>query len=76
MSVAIVSVVAVLVVAGVAILLVLSTRLRREIVELLAVFDHAERRLTPLVATVRTDQERLAARLERLTDAGTEPDRR
>jgi hypothetical protein len=76
MPIAIVSVLAVLVVAGTVSVLVLSTRLRREIVELLAGFDRAERRLAPLVATVRADRERLAARLQRLTDAGTEPDRR
>jgi hypothetical protein len=75
-SVAIVSVIVLLVVAGITTILVLSSRLRSEIADLLAVFDHTERRLTPLVATVRTDRERLAARLERLTEPGIDPDQR
>jgi hypothetical protein len=76
MAAAIISIIAVTVVLGAATILVLSARLRREIAALFRAFDRTERALVPLVATVRTDRERLAARLGRLTDAGTEPTRR
>jgi hypothetical protein len=73
---AIVSLIAVIALAGAATILVLSARLRREIADLFRSFDRAERALVPLVATVRTDRDRLAARLARLTEPGDEPTRR
>jgi hypothetical protein len=73
---AIVSLIAVTAIVGAATILVLSARLRREIADLFRSFDRAERALVPLVATVRTDRDRLAARLARLTEAGDEPTRR
>ena len=54
----------------------LSTRLRREITALFRSFDQAERALVPLVATVQTDRDRLAARLAQLTEPGTDPTQR
>lgn len=76
MNPAIVSLIAVIALAGAATILVLSARLRREIADLFRSFDRAERALVPLVATVRTDRDRLAARLARLTEPGDEPTRR
>ena len=76
MSAAIVSTIALIVALGVAGVLVLSARLRAEITQLFDAFTRAERELAPLVATVQTDRERLAARLARLTDPGAEPTRR
>jgi hypothetical protein len=73
---AIVSLIAVIALAGAATILVLSARLRREIADLFRSFDRAERALVPLAATVRTDRDRLAARLARLTEPGDEPTRR
>jgi hypothetical protein len=73
---AIVSIIAVIATAGAATILVLSSRLRREISDLFRSFDRAERALVPLVATVRTDRDRLAARLAQLTEPGDEPTRR
>lgn len=63
-------IVAVLCVVGVTLLAITSARLRSEIQDLLRTFDRTERTLVPLVVTVRTDRERLAERLEHLTDPG------
>lgn len=68
MSAPIVAVLAVIVIAGTAALLVLSGRLRTEIDALLRSFDRTQRALVPLVVRTRTDRDRLAERLERLTD--------
>jgi hypothetical protein len=76
MTAAIVSLIAVTTAAGAAAVLVLSARLRQEIADLFRAFDRAERAMVPVVATVQTDRERLAARVARLTDPGTEPTRR
>jgi len=76
MSAAIVSVIAAVTVAGAVALMLLSARLRREIADLFHAFDRAERTLVPLVVTVRSDRDRLADRLARLTDPGAEPTRR
>ena len=76
MNAAIVSLLAVIVAVGALAILMLSTRLRREITALFRSFDHAERVLVPLVATVQTDRDRLAARLARLTEPGTDPTQR
>ena len=76
MTAAIVSLVAVIATAGAAAILLLSARLRREIATLLRSFDRAERALAPLVATVQTDRDRLAARLTQLTEPGTHPTQR
>ena len=76
MNPAIVSIIAVIATAGAATILVLSSRLRREISDLFRSFDRAERALVPVVATVRTDRDRLAARLERLTEPGSDPTQR
>ena len=76
MNAAIVSVLAVITTVGAAAILVLSARLRHEISSLFRSFDRAERALVPLVATVQTDRDRLAARLARLTEPGTDPTRR
>ena len=76
MPAAIVSVIAVLTVAGAAALILLSARLRREIADLFREFDRAERALVPLVVTVRSDRDRLAERLTQLTDPGAEPTHR
>ena len=76
MNPAIVSIIAVIATAGAATILVLSARLRREIADLFRSFDRAERALVPLVATVRTDRDRLAARLAQLTEPGDESTRR
>jgi len=73
---AIVSLIAVTAIAGAVMILVLSARLRREIADLLRSFDRAERALVPVVATVRADRDRLAARLARLTEPGDDPTRR
>ena len=76
MNPAIVSIIAVIATAGAATILVLSARLRREIADLFRTFDRAERALVPLVVTVQTDRDRLAARLARLTEPGDDPTRR
>jgi hypothetical protein len=76
MSAAIVSVIAVVTVAGAVGLMILSARLRREVADLFRAFDRAERTHVPLVVTVRSDRDRLAERLERLTDPGAEPTHR
>jgi hypothetical protein len=76
MSAAIVSVIAVVTVIGAASIILLSTRLRREIADLFRAFDRADRTLVPLVATVRSDRDRLAVRLAQLTDPEAEPTRR
>jgi hypothetical protein len=73
---AIVSLIAVTAVVGAVMILVLSARLRSEITDLFRSFDRAERALVPLVATVRTDRDRLAARLARLTEPGNESTQR
>jgi hypothetical protein len=73
---AIVSIIAVIATAGAAAILVLSARLRGEIADLFRSFDQAERALAPVVATVRTDRARLAARLAELTEPGNDPTRR
>jgi hypothetical protein len=73
---AIVPIIVVLVAAGAASILVLSTRLRREIAELFRSFERAQREITPLVATVQADRDRLAAGLDRLTDPGPPTARR
>ena len=54
----------------VTLLVVTSARLRAEIQALFHAFDHTERTVVPLVALVRTDRDRLAERLEQLTDPG------
>ncbi|MGZ4796527.1 MAG: hypothetical protein ACXVJ7_10610 [Acidimicrobiia bacterium] len=74
MTAPIVVTLALIVVLGATGLLMLSSRLRSEIHLLLRSFDRAERTLVPLVVTVRTDRDRLAERLARLTDAGSETD--
>jgi hypothetical protein len=76
MTSAIVSIIAVIATVGAAAILVLSARLRGEIADLLRSFDRAERALTPVVATVRTDRDRLAARLAELAEPGNDPTRR
>ena len=76
MPAAIVSVIAVLTVAGAVALILLSARLRREIADLFRAFDRADRVLVPLVVTVRSDRDRLADRLAQLTDPGAEPTHR
>ena len=73
MSAPIVIVLAVLVVGGTAALLVLSGKLRTETDALLGGFDRTQRALVPLVVQTRTDRDRLAERLARLTD-GASPD--
>lgn len=76
MNPAIVSIIVVIATAGAAAILVLSARLRGEVADLFRSFERAERALTPVVATVQTDRERLAARLAQLTEPGNEPTRR
>jgi hypothetical protein len=76
MSAAIVSTIAVIAALGATAIVLLSARLRSEIVELFEAFTRAERELAPRVATVQTDRERLAARVSQLTDPGGEPTRR
>ncbi len=76
MSAAIVSVIAVVTVAGAVALVLLSARLRHEIADLFRAFDRTERTLVPLVVTVRSDRDRLADRLARRTDPGAGPTRR
>ena len=60
--------VAVLCVVGVTLLVITSARLRSEIQDLVRTFERTERTLVPLVVTVRTDRDRLAERLEHLSD--------
>ena len=73
MSAPIVVLLAVIVVSGAAALLVLSGKLRTEVDALLRSFDRTHRALVPVVVEVRSDRDRLAERLERLTD-GADPD--
>ena len=65
-----------LAITGATLLVVISAKLRDEIQRLFRAFDRSERALVPLVIEVRTNRDRLAERLERLTDAGTDPHRR
>ena len=62
---------------GAALVMGISSRLRDEITALMRSFDTTERALVPFVAVVRTDRDRLAERLARLTDSGsgTDPSR-
>jgi hypothetical protein len=76
MTPALVSLIVVLLVAGATALVLLSGRLRREVADLLHAFDRVDRRVVPLVATVRSDRDRLAARLARLADSGDDTTRR
>jgi hypothetical protein len=76
MTPAIASLLGVIVLVGAATILVLSARLRTEISDLFRAFDRAERALSPLVATVQTDRERLARRLAELAEPGQDPTRR
>ena len=76
MTPAIVSLLAVIATAGAVTILLLSARLRQEIANLFRAFDRAERALVPLVATVRTDRDRLEARLAQLTEPGADRARR
>jgi hypothetical protein len=76
MTPAIASLVGVITLLGAVTIVVLSTRLRHEIADLFRAFDRAERALTPLVATVRTDRERLAQRLAELAEPGADPTHR
>jgi hypothetical protein len=57
---------------GAAIVIAVSARLRNEIGALMHTFDRAERALVPVVATVRTDRDRLEARLARFEADGSE----
>lgn len=66
-------IVAVLCVCGVTLLAITSARLRAEIQDLLRTFDRTQRTLVPLLVTVRTDRDRLAERLEHLSDPGRPP---
>ena len=68
------TILALILVAGVATLAVVSIRLRSEIGQLIHGFDRAHRRLVPLAAEVRTDRDRLAERLEQLADPGPRDD--
>ncbi|MBK5288186.1 MAG: hypothetical protein JJE46_06940 [Acidimicrobiia bacterium] len=65
-----------LAIIGVTLLFVVSAKLRAEIQQLFRAFDRSERALVPLVIEVRTDRDRLAERLERLSDTGSDPSRR
>ena len=76
MTPAIVTLLAVITVLGAAAIIVLSARLRDVMAQMFRAFDRAERNLVPVIATVRTDRDRLAERLERLTEAGIDPTRR
>ena len=62
---------------GAALVMGISSRLRDEISALMQSFDTTERALVPLIAVVRTDRDRLAERLARLSDSGsgTDPSR-
>lgn len=66
---AIVAIIALLAVGGTIALVALSGRLRAEMDELFRAFDRTQRTVTPLVATVRTDRDRLRERLARLSEA-------
>lgn len=59
---------------GAALVIGLSSRLRHEISALMRSFDTTERALVPLIAVVRTDRDRLAERLARLSDSGSGTD--
>jgi len=76
MTPALVSLIVVLLLAGGTALVLLSGRLRREIADLLHAFDRVDRTVVPLVATVRSDRDRLAERLARLAEAGDDATRR
>jgi hypothetical protein len=76
MTPAIASLIGVIALVGAATIVVLSSRLRHEIADLFRAFDRAERALTPLVVTVRSDRERLAERLNALADPGADPTHR
>lgn len=68
---AIVAILALLAVGGTVALIVLSARLRVEMDDLFRAFDRTQHTLVPLVATVRTDRDRLADRLTRLSEPGS-----
>lgn len=68
---AIVAIIALLAVGGTVALIVLSGRLRGEMDDLFRTFDRTQRTLIPLVVTVRTDRDRLAARLAQLSEPGS-----
>lgn len=76
MTPAIASLLGGLVVVGAVSIMLLSSRLRREIADLFRAFDRAERELTPLVVTVRSERERLVQRLAELSEPGPDPTRR
>lgn len=69
---AIVAIIALLAIGGTFALIVLSARLRGEMDDLFGAFDRTQRTLVPLVATVRTDRDRLQERLARLSEPGSE----
>lgn len=69
---AIVAIIALLAIGGTCALIVLSGRLRGEMDELFGAFDRTRRTLVPIVATVRTDRDRLRARLAQLSEPGSE----
>lgn len=68
---AIVAILAALAVGGTVSLIALSGRLRAEMDDLFRTFDRTQRTLVPLVATVRSDRDRLERRLARLTGPGS-----
>lgn len=59
---------------GAALVIGISSRLRDEISALMRSFDKTERALVPLIAVVRTDRDRLAERLARLSTSGSGTD--
>lgn len=63
--------IAFLVVLGAISIIIVSRRLRAEVGLLVASFDRTERLLVPLVATIRSDSDRLAERLASLTEPRT-----
>ncbi len=65
---AIVAIIALLALGGTIALIAVSARLRGEMDDLFRAFDRTQRTLTPLVATVRTDRDRLQERLARLSE--------
>lgn len=69
---AIVAIIALLAVGGTIALIVLSGRLRGEMDDLFGAFDRTQRTLVPIVATVRSDRDRLRERLARLSEPGSE----
>ncbi len=68
----IVGVIVLLIIGGGIALFSASTHVRAEIEALRASFDGSQDSLLPLVATLRTDRDRLSARLAELTEPGTE----